>query len=183
MHLTAAVLLEVAVRQLRGYAAARAKSIRIFAHAHVWVHPMNAADAKRQLQEIADVGDDFEWQSGQLTAKWKDDPNGCEAVEPILQFMENHPEVDYGTPGPLVFFVEAFSCYERKLIKSIQRKPTPNTVGMLNRVINSKSDPQQRRTVISVLEGVVENVAADAMTRSRASYYLDYLRRGYRLDG
>jgi hypothetical protein len=183
VHLTAAVLLEVAGTAVDRDAMTRVKSIRIFARAHVWVHPMNAADAKRQLQEIADAGDDFEWQTGQLTAKWKDDPNGCEAVEPILQFMENHPEVDYGTPGPLVLFVEAFSCYERKLIESIQRKPTPNTVGMLNRVINSKSDPQQRRTVISVLEGVVENLAADAMTRSRASYYLDYLRRDHRLDG
>jgi hypothetical protein len=42
---------------------------------------MNAADARRQLDEIADAGDDFEWRSGQLTAKCKSDPKGFEAVE------------------------------------------------------------------------------------------------------
>ena len=78
---------------------------------------MNAADATRELEEIASAGDDFEWQSGQLTAKWEGDPKGFEAVEPILRFMENHPDVDYGTPGPLVHFVETFPNYEEKLIE------------------------------------------------------------------
>ena len=73
---------------------------------------MNAADATRELEEIANAGDDFEWQSGQLTAKWEGDPKGFEAVEPILRFIKKHPDVDYGTPGPLVHFVETFPNYE-----------------------------------------------------------------------
>jgi hypothetical protein len=54
---------------------------------------MNAADATRQLDEIADAGDDFEWESRKLTAKWQADPKGFEALEPILRFMEGHPDV------------------------------------------------------------------------------------------
>ena len=139
---------------------------------------MNAADATRELEEIARAGDDFEWQSRQLTAKWEGDPKGFEAVEPILRFMENHPDVDYGTPGPLVHFVETFPNYEEKLIKSVERQPTPNTLGMLNRVINSKrNDAQEWRAAIAVLERVLENHAADAMTRSRARDYLKYQMR------
>jgi len=139
---------------------------------------MNAADATRELEEIASAGNDFEWQSGQLTARWKADPTGFEAVEPILRFMENHPDLDYGTPGPLVHFVETFPNYEEKLFESVERQPTPNTVGMLNRVINGKlNDPQQWRAAISVLERVLENHAADAMTRSRARDYLEFQRR------
>jgi hypothetical protein len=139
---------------------------------------MNAADATRELEEIASAGDDFEWQSGQLTAKWEGDPKGFEAVEPILRFMENHPDVDYGTPGPLVHFVETFPNYEEKLIESVERQPTPNTVGMLNRMINGKrDDAQEWQAAISVLERVLENHAADAMTRSRACDYLKFQMR------
>jgi len=136
---------------------------------------MNAADAARELEQIAGAGDDFEWQSGQLTSRWESDPTGFEAVEPILRFIENHPDVEYGTPGPLIHFVETFPNYDEKLFESIKRQPTPDTVGMLNRVINGKrNDPQEWRAVVSVLERVLENPAADPMTRSRARYYLDH---------
>ena len=95
--------------------------------------PMNAEDFSRQLEEIANAGDDFEYQSIQLTERWKGDENASEAVEPILRFMESHPDVDYGTPGALVHFVETFSSYEQKLVQSVEHRPTPQTVGMLNR--------------------------------------------------
>jgi hypothetical protein len=53
---------------------------------------MNAADVTRRLQEIAGVGDDFEWRSGQLTEKWKNDPKSFEAVEPMIN-GKHDPEV------------------------------------------------------------------------------------------
>jgi hypothetical protein len=133
---------------------------------------MNASDVARQLEEIADAGDDFEYQSYQLTAKWKGDPNGFAAVEPILRFMESHPDVDYGAPGPLVHFIEMLPRYEEKLVESVERQPTPNTVGMLNRAINGNRDPQERQALLSVMERVLKNVRADAVTRERAFDYL-----------
>jgi hypothetical protein len=133
---------------------------------------MNASDVARQLEEIADAGDDFEWRSRQLREKWKNEPNSYEALEPMLRFMENHPDVDYGAPGPLVHFTEMLPRYEEKLIESVERQPTPDTVGMLNRAINGKRDPQERRGLLSVMERVLKNVRADAVTRERAFDYL-----------
>ena len=90
---------------------------------------MNARDFSRQLEEIANAGDDFEYQSIQLTERWKGDENAAETVEPILRFMESHPDVDYGTPGALVHFVETFSSYEQKLVQSVEHRPTSHPWG------------------------------------------------------
>jgi hypothetical protein len=138
-----------------------------------WV-PMNAEDFSRQLEEIANAGHDFEYQSIQLTERWKGDENASEAVEPILRFMESHPDVDYGTPGALVHFVETFSSYEQKLVQSVEHRPTPQTVGMLNRVINGERDPQKRQALLATLERVLEHPQGDSMTRSRAFDYLEF---------
>ena len=135
---------------------------------------MNATEATRQLEEIADAGDDFAQQSSQLTAKWEVDPKGSEAVEPILRFMESRPHIDYGAPGPLVHFVENFPNYEAKLVESVERHPTPHTVWMLNRVINDSDDAQQREALLSVLKQVIQNPAADDLTRSSASEFLEF---------
>jgi hypothetical protein len=140
--------------------------------------PMNADDVARQLEEIANAGDDFEYQSTQLTERWKNDVNGAEAVEPILRFMESHPDVEYGTPGALVHFVETFSGYEQKLVQSVERQPTPDTVGMLNRAINGeRRDPKKRQVLLATLMRVLENPQADSMTRSRAFDYLEFQMR------
>ena len=99
----------------------------------------------------------------------------AEAVEPILRFMESHPDVDYGAPGALVPFVEIFSGYEQKLVQLLERQPTPHTVGMLNRAINGKRhDPKKRQALLATLKRVLENPQADSMTRSRAFDYLEF---------
>ena len=64
-----------------------------------------------------------------------------------------------------------------KLLESIERQPTPHTVWMLNRVINGKHDPQERRAILSVMERVVQHPAADAFTRERAADYLEFQAR------
>jgi hypothetical protein len=140
--------------------------------------PMNADDVARQLEEIANAGHDFEYQSTQLTERWKNDVNGDEAVEPILRFMEGHPDVEYGTPEALVHFVETFSGYEQKLVQSVERQPTPDTVGMLNRLINGeRRNPEKRQVLLATLMRVLENPQADSMTRSRAFDYLEFQMR------
>ena len=139
---------------------------------------MNADDVARQLEEIANAGDDFEYQSTQLTESWKNDVNGAEAVEPILRFMESHPDVEYGTPGALVHFVETFSGYEEKIVQSVERQPTHNTVGMLNRAINGeRRDPKKRQVLLAALMRVLENPQTDSRTHSRAFDYLYFQMR------
>ena len=98
---------------------------------------------------------------------------GLEYMEPILRFMEDHPREDYGSPGPLVHFVERFhrQGYVGELLKSIQRKPTPHTVWMLNRLINGEKDDAEHARLVDVLLHVQENPLADEATRKQASSF------------
>jgi hypothetical protein len=131
-----------------------------------------------QLEGIAAAGDDFESQSHKLTVKWGDEPKRREVLEAILRFMERHPEIEYGTPGALVHFVETFPGYEETLVESVEHQPTPHTAWMLNRVINGKrDDPKERRAFMLVMEHVLVNGAADAPTRDIASDFLEFHRR------
>ncbi|MEH7356843.1 hypothetical protein V7150_25380 [Neobacillus drentensis] len=81
--------------------------------------------------------------------------NAFNAVEPILKLIEQNPDVDFGSPGPLVHFVEKFygNGYEEKLVQSIQRFPTSLTVWMLNRIING-SEGEQKKYYLNLLQDV-----------------------------
>ena len=106
-----------------------------------------AGSSQIGLEEIADL-DDFAARAAQLADSWPCAGLGVEMVEPILRFLEEHPAIEFGTPGPLVHYVESFfgQGYEEKLIESVERRPVAATVWMLNRVINGtrKSDVQSR---------------------------------------
>lgn len=51
-------------------------------------------------------------------------PNPFELVAPILEIIESNPDIDFGTPGDLVHFVEKFykKGYEELLLKSVRKK-------------------------------------------------------------
>ena len=88
----------------------------------------------------------------------KERDDAFDAVEPILKIVENNPDIDFGKPGPLVHFVEAFykKGYEEKLVGSIKRQPTKHTVWMLNRIING-SEKEKKKYYLSMLENVIKN--------------------------
>ena len=134
---------------------------------------MNSDQVRLALQGIAS-SDDFVALSGDLTDRLSTEPDAFSAVEPILRFMESHPELDYGMPGALVHFVEGFfgHGYEQLLLESVRRKPTPHTVWMLNRVINGVKSPEGRRPFLAVLGQAAENTEADSETRRQASHFL-----------
>jgi len=115
---------------------------------------MTAREITEQLERIGSVDiDNFSWHSSELVNRWISDGVGFEAVEPILQFMENHPEVDLGTPGALVHFSEKFSGhgYEEKLLESISRRPVSHTIWMLNRLINGTKVPATRQRYVDAM--------------------------------
>lgn len=84
--------------------------------------------------------------------------NAFDAVEPILKLIEQNPDVDFGSPGPLVHFVEQFyrNGYEEKLVQSIQRFPTSHTVWMLNRIING-SEGEQKKYYLNVFQDILKS--------------------------
>ena len=121
---------------------------------------MKAQEIKTQLQSIASA-DDFAARSLALTDAWSTAGAGPEVVEPVLQFMEEYPVIDFGTPGPLIHFLERFygQGYEDKLILSIQRRPTSHTLWMLNRLVNGARSPDLRQRLIALMERATINPA------------------------
>ncbi len=117
------------------------------------------------------------WQD--VVDSWESENVGREAIELTLRFMEDNPNIDYGAPGPLAYFMERFhgQGYEEALIASIRRHPTPHTVWLLNRLINGTRDIQQYEPRVLVLRDVLAHQPASGETRSGAA---DFFKR---LDG
>ncbi len=93
---------------------------------------------------------------------------GAEAVEPILRFMESHPLIDYGVPAALTHFIgKQFNGeeYEQKLVDSINRQPTPQTVWMPNRRINGIDGADRRDFQSESVKQAKMNSSTDEMTR------------------
>ena len=107
-----------------------------------------------------------------------EDNDSITLVEKILLFMEEHPDIDYGMPGPLVHYVERYFLrgYEQLLYDSIKRKPTIHTLWMLNRILNSpKLDESEK--YISLMREVSNDKNIDESLRNEAKEYWDYQNR------
>lgn len=98
--------------------------------------------------------------------------DGFETIEPLLKLLEDNPDVDFGSPGPIVHFVEKYykKGYEEKLIVSLYRSPTNHTLWMLNRIINS-SENEQKQQYLSVLSDIIERSIEDKKIDEQAKYF------------
>lgn len=67
--------------------------------------------------------DDFEVVMTDCMETVESDYNELSSVEPLLQMIERHPLTSFGSPGPIVHFVETFykKGYEEKLISSLKK--------------------------------------------------------------
>ncbi len=74
------------------------------------------------------------------------------ALEPVLRFIEAHPDQDLGAPGPLVHFVEEFykDGYEQLLLESVARRTTSLNVWMLNRLVNGSEGAEKQRYLLAM---------------------------------
>jgi hypothetical protein len=113
---------------------------------------MQPYEIEAGLSRVASA-DDLVSAQYDLTDSWIAAEAGIECVEPVLRFMEDHPDLDFGMPGPLVHFVERFhrTRYEAKLIESVERKPTSHTVWMLKRLLNGTHDTAERKRLVEIL--------------------------------
>lgn len=93
----------------------------------------------------------------------------------IFQFMEEHPDADFGSPGPIVHTMEKLGGYEDALVQSLGRKPIPLTVWMVNRILNDDLAPSERERWLDVLRGVAENPNASDEARAEAMDFLEQL--------
>jgi|SRR5579859_7226318 len=100
----------------------------------------------------------------------RDDPTHWAPL--LYAFMERLDTADLGTPGPVVHALEAWDGYRSLLVDSLQRKPTPLTVWMLNRVLNT--NPPDARQWQELLRGAADHPAASAQARAGASRFREY---------
>jgi hypothetical protein len=137
---------------------------------------MTRKEISEELESIR-LAEDFANSSRELTEAWSAAEVGVESIEPILRFMEEHPDLDYGMPGPLVHFIEDFYLkgYEEKLIESVARRPTMLIVWMLNRVINGTKKPATRQALIGAMRQAARNPKADQNTLERIQVFLERL--------
>lgn len=115
--------------------------------------------------------DDFEVVMTDCMETVESDYNELSSVEPLLQMIERHPLTSFGSPGPIVHFVETFykKGYEEKLIASLKRTPTVHTIWMMHRIINGIDNPEY---YLNLLKQVSENKYYDKEIREEALHFL-----------
>ena len=115
--------------------------------------------------------EDFETVMMDCMEEIEENYNQLDSVQPLLRLMERHPLTDFGSPGPIVHFVERFyqKGYEEELLLSLKRMPTLHTVWMLNRLINGTD---QAEVYLELLKEISENTSYDKEIREEALHFL-----------
>jgi len=82
-----------------------------------------------------------------LIARIEDMAEPHHAFRSLFDLLERYPDAHFGSPGPIVHFLEKFfpGGYEVELIASVRRRPTSHTVWMLNRLANGTLGDDRRR--------------------------------------
>ena len=115
--------------------------------------------------------EDFETVMMDCIEEMEENYNQLDSVQPLLRMMERHPLTDFGSPGPIVHFVERFykKGYEEELLLSLKRMPTLHTVWMLNRLINGTD---QAEVYLELLKEISENASYNKEIREEALHFL-----------
>lgn len=94
-------------------------------------------------------------------------PQPFDLVAPILELIANHPEVDFGSSGELVHFVEKFyhQGYEDLLLESVLKSPTVYNIWMLHRCYND-NDPNLVRQIQTLVGELKKDKTLDSQVRS-----------------
>ncbi len=141
---------------------------------------MESSELRRRLLDASQAGDETAVTEAcyRLVSDLTKSRSELRDVRTILEFMEANPATEWGTPGPLVSFVERFhgSGFDEALLESLRRRPTPHTTWMLNRLINATKDAPTRARLIAILREIPSHQMADADTQRRARFFVSKLR-------
>jgi hypothetical protein len=98
-------------------------------------------------------------------------PTVCAPV--MFHTMERLDGAELGTPGPLVHTLETWrGGYELFLVESIRRKPTPLSVWMINRILNTK--PPDAETWLGLLGSVADHPGASGEAKAEARRFVEH---------
>lgn len=94
-------------------------------------------------------------------------------ADEMFALMERLDDADLGSPGPLVHALESTgAAYEPHLEASVRRKPSPLSVWMVNRILNTgRSD---RESWVDLLKIAARHPLAAEATQDAAQAYLTH---------
>ena len=118
------------------------------------------------LQDAITEDQEFEL-ADEIVDAMEASPQPFDLVAPILELIANHPEVDFGSPGELVHFVEKFyhQGYEDLLLESVLKSPTVHNIWMLHRCYND-NDPNLVRQIQTLVGELKKDKTLDSQVRS-----------------
>jgi hypothetical protein len=130
----------------------------------------------RALEE-KDFGDYVPEQLHQLTDALMKLPSPERAIPELFAVMERFPDAELGSPGPLVHTLERMN-YAEELVASVRRRPTPHTVWMINRILNTALPPERRQSYLELLASVEHHPTATDSARDQARDFLEFQSNG-----
>jgi len=139
--------------------------------------PRNPEERLRQLS-ARDFASDNPMASGSeelwfICKELRDRGAVMECADDIFDLMERLDDVDLGSPGPLVHSLESTgTAYEPSLKASLRRKPTPLSVWMVNRILNT--DRADRRHWLDLLDMAATHPSASEATRADVRDFLAF---------
>jgi hypothetical protein len=96
-----------------------------------------------------------------------------QTFEAAFRVFERHPLCDFGSPGPLVHWLErAYPKYISALAASIERRPTEHTLWMVNRILNAKIEAPTRASLIALLKAAANRADIEESTVLSAKEWL-----------
>ena len=111
-----------------------------------------------------------------MVSEIKESPSSQEAIIPLLSFMVEHPDLNYGMPGAFVHFIETFpeEIYVDALIDSINRQPTEHNTWMLLRIMNTWSSPRQKEYIQVMKSALSHPAIADNLKQTMMEDLQDF---------
>jgi hypothetical protein len=105
-------------------------------------------------------------------------PDAEKAIPEMFSVMERLPDVDLGSPGPLVHTMERWrGGYEHELVNSVRRRPSTLSVWMVNRILNTDLPDDTRRSYMSLLNEAATHPTASETVREDARRFIEFQMR------
>lgn len=137
-------------------------------------HKLAALDVNRYLSSGDFGASDLELALYDLSDMLEGQELG-DTLADIFSFYEKHPNIEFGTPGPLVTLIERSSTnYLSALLTSLESRPTYVTVNILARVINTDIDESDKTRFLAIIDAIAKNADADEFARATAKEYLEH---------
>ena len=133
----------------------------------------NIKEFEKELMGLSPRDDDFSYLVDDLLSKVPEE-SMQQIIPSIFRFFEAHPLDECGCLGALVHLIEDFyPSYVEQLKKSLESRPSYNTILMLNRILNSDLDERERIDYINLLKSISLDSKVETQLREEAAHYAE----------